>query len=137
MGSPYAAGVIATLQCTVIDCPDPPALAGFYREILGWELDAGDPRWVWLTAPGGGQRFAFQKADAYRPPRWPDPAYPQQFHLDFDVPTRADVERAQRQVEALGATFLHDSGGETRGFRVFADPAGHPFCLCYGQLGDR
>lgn len=47
--------------------------------------------------------------------------------------TVEDVERAQREVIELGATFLHDSGGERSGFRVFSDPAGHPFCICYGQ----
>ncbi|MGP3970197.1 VOC family protein [Streptomyces sp. 6N223] len=126
--------MIASLQCVVIDCPDPAALAGFYREIMGGELDASEPPWVTLTSPGG-QVFAFQKADEYTPPRWPDPAYPQQFHLDFDVPALDNMAEAQARVEALGAVFLHDSGGKEQGFRVFADPAGHPFCLCYGQMG--
>ncbi|MFI0819297.1 VOC family protein [Streptomyces sp. NPDC021098] len=125
--------MIATLQCTVIDCPDPPALAAFYGAILGWRVDDSDPEWATLTS-ADGQRFAFQLAPDHRPPRWPDPAYPQQMHLDFDVPTIEDAERAQREVIALGATFLHDSRGERSGFRVFADPAGHPFCICYGQI---
>ncbi|MGK5531401.1 VOC family protein [Streptomyces sp. URMC 129] len=125
--------MIATLQCTVVDCPDPAGLGRFYREILGWELDESDPEWVTLTSPEGF-RLAFQLAPDHRPPRWPDPEHPQQFHLDFDVPRRADVERAREQVTALGATFLHDSGGAHRGHLVFADPAGHPFCLCYGQM---
>ncbi|MDX3074316.1 VOC family protein [Streptomyces sp. NPDC088354] len=125
--------MIATLQLTVIDCPDARALGAFYQGILGGALDGSDPSWVTLTAPGG-TRFAFQEVLFHRPPQWPDPEHPQQFHLDFEVPTRADVERAQGEVVALGATFLHDSGGEHSGFRVFADPAGHPFCLCYGQL---
>ncbi|GHG71544.1 glyoxalase [Streptomyces griseocarneus] len=123
------------MQCTVIDCPDPLALANFYAAVLGWEVEAdeADPSWVWLNAPGKSQRLAFQGVQGeYHPPRWPEPAHPQQFHLDFDVD---DVERAQREVIALGATFLHDSGGKTSGFRVFSDPAGHPFCLCYGQQG--
>ncbi|MBB5933555.1 VOC family protein [Streptomyces zagrosensis] len=124
--------MIATLQCTVIDCPDPAALAAFYERVLGWRLNAADPTWVTLTSPQG-QQFAFQQVANYQPPRWPDPAHPQQFHLDFEVGTRQDVEQAQREVEALGATFLHDSGGARAGFRVFTDPAGHPFCLCYGQ----
>lgn len=117
----------------MIDCPDPAALGAFYQAILGWELDASHSSWVTLTSPGG-QRLAFQKAEEYTPPRWPDPARPQQFHLDFDVPTLADMPLAQRRVEELGAVLLHDSGGAERGFRVFADPAGHPFCLCYGQM---
>ncbi|MFB7293108.1 VOC family protein [Actinacidiphila glaucinigra] len=124
--------MIATLQCTVIDCPDPTALGTFYQGVLGWALDTADPSWVTLTSPHGA-RIAFQEVPFHRPPRWPDPEHPQQFHLDFDVPTRADVERAHEEVVALGAVFLHDSGGERSGFRVFADPAGHPFCLCYGQ----
>ncbi|GHC55918.1 VOC family protein [Streptomyces cinnamoneus] len=128
--------MIATLQCTVIDCPDPAALAAFYAAVLGWRVvaDDSDPSWVWLADPATRQRIAFQRVEGdYRPPRWPDPAHPQQMHLDFDVDTREDVERAQEEVLALGASFLHDSGGRERGFRVYADPAGHPFCLCYGQ----
>ncbi|MFI1967648.1 glyoxalase [Streptomyces cinnamoneus] len=129
--------MIATMQCTVIDCPDPLALARFYAAVLGWRVgdEDSDPAWVWLTDPATGQRLAFQGVEEYHPPHWPDPARPQQMHLDFDVPERADVERAKGEVVALGATFLHDSGGEKRGFLVFSDPAGHPFCLCYGQTG--
>ncbi|WP_171169397.1 VOC family protein [Streptomyces sp. I05A-00742] len=124
--------MIAKLDCTVIDCPDPAALAGFYGAVLDWKVDASDPDWVWLRGPDGGTPLAFQKAPNHRPPRWPDPDHPQQFHLDLTVGTREDLERAQREVISLGARFLHDSGGTTSGYRVFTDPAGHPFCLCYG-----
>lgn len=124
--------MIAKLMYPVIDCPDPAELAAFYGAITGWAVDDADPAWVWLTAPDG-QRIAFQGVAEYHPPRWPDPAHPQQFHLDFEVDALEDLERAQREVMALGATFLHDSGGRTSGFRVYADPVGHPFCLCYGQ----
>ncbi|MFE6779967.1 VOC family protein [Streptomyces sp. NPDC057702] len=124
--------MIAKLQCTVIDSPDPTALAGFYATVLGWRRDADDPDWVTLTGPGG-QRFAFQRVADYHPPRWPDPAHPPHFHLDFEVETRADVERARRAVESLGAALVHDTGGARAGFLVLTDPAGHPFCLCYGQ----
>ncbi|MCG0285138.1 VOC family protein [Streptomyces sp. PSAA01] len=126
--------MIATLQCTVIDCPDPAALAAFYGRILGWRVDDSDPEWATLTAEDG-RRLAFQLAPGHQPPRWPDPAHPQQIHLDFDVDTIKDAERAQQELIELGATFLHDSGGERSGFRVFNDPAGHPFCICYGQSG--
>ncbi|MCU4744990.1 MULTISPECIES: VOC family protein [Streptomyces] len=126
--------MIATLQCTVIDCPDPMALARFYGSILGWELDDSSPPWVTLTDAATRRKIAFQYAPDHQPPRWPDPSHPQQMHLDFDVPTREDVLRAEEEVLALGARFLHDSGGQTRGFRVYEDPAGHPFCLCYGQF---
>ncbi|MFC5723068.1 VOC family protein [Streptomyces gamaensis] len=124
--------MIAKLLSTVVDCPDPVGLGGFYAAILGGELDVSDPEWVELRTPSG-QHFSFQAVEDYRPPRWPDPGHPQQVHLDFEVDGMEDVERAQAEVLALGATLLHDSGGKRRGFRVFSDPAGHPFCLCYGQ----
>ncbi|MFH9613349.1 VOC family protein [Streptomyces pratensis] len=122
--------MIADLQCVVLDCPDPARLAGFYAALLGGQADRPDKRWAlgedWATvhAPSG-MVFCFQRVAEYRPPRWPDPARPQQFHLDFGVP---DLERAQEQVLALGATVL-DGGADARSWRVFADPAGHPFCL--------
>jgi hypothetical protein len=39
-----------------------------------------------------------------------------------------DLDAAERGVLALGAKPLAEPGG--RSFRVYADPAGHPFCLC-------
>jgi hypothetical protein len=102
--------VIGDLQCVVLDCPDP-----------RWSLGDG---WATLHS-ASGLVLAFQGVDDYRPPRWPDTAHPQQFHLDVDV---QDLDRAQKQVLDLGATLL-DAGADTRGWRIYADPAGHPFCL--------
>ena len=67
--------------------------------------------------------IAFPRALDYQPPQWPNPERPQQVHLDvmFD-----DVEAAEPRVLALGARRL---SGEGDGFRVYSDPAGHPFCL--------
>ena len=61
-------------------------------------------------------------------PRWPDPAYPQQMHLDLLV---EDLDAAEADVLAHGATKLRDSGT----FRVYSDPIGHPFCLYYDTTG--
>jgi hypothetical protein len=72
-----------------------------------------------------GVVLAFQRVADHRPPRWPDPARPQQFHLDLGV---EDLDRAHEHVLKLGATPL-DAGDPERSWRVFADPAGHPFCL--------
>ncbi|MFE3071894.1 VOC family protein [Streptomyces sp. NPDC059247] len=122
--------MIATLQCLVVDCPEPARLAAFYQAVLGGEVDRPDPRWGvgadWSTlhAPGG-LVLCFQGVADHRPPVWPDPERPQQFHLDLDVP---DAGAAHEQVLALGATLL-DEGPADRGWRVYADPAGHPFCL--------
>ncbi|MFE2515263.1 VOC family protein [Streptomyces mirabilis] len=123
--------MIAELQCVVLDCPDPPRLAKFYEALLGGTVNRPDRRWAlgekWATLhTPSGLVLAFQRVRAaeYRSPRWPDPARPQQFHLDFGVP---DLDGAREQVLALGATPLDVSEG--RGWHIYADPAGHPFCL--------
>ncbi|MFK0116286.1 VOC family protein [Streptomyces sp. NPDC090994] len=115
---------VAELGVVVLDCPDPHALAGFYAEVLGGTVeDQGD--WVDLKLPDG-QALAFQAAPGFVPPRWPAADHSQQFHLDLDVP---DLDAAERAVLALGAKPL-DAEDRARSFRVYADPAGHPFCLC-------
>lgn len=119
---------IATYCLVALDCPDPEALAAFYAAVLGGEVKNDDEGWYDLYAPGG-HRIAFQRAPGHAPPEWPrGDRNSQQLHLDFHV---RDMDAAEEQVLALGATplDLDDHGGE-RGFRVYADPAGHPFCLC-------
>ena len=65
------------------------------------------------------------------PPRCPDPQGSQQVHLDIAVD---DITAAERKVLALGASRVADAPGEDH-FRVYLDPAGHPFCLVWG-VGD-
>jgi hypothetical protein len=118
---------LATLECVVLDCPDPAGLAAFYHSLLGGSINQRDPRWTvgdrWATLhTPAGQVLAFQAVDRYVPPRWPDPAHPQQFHLDFHVEA---LEPAHASVLALGGRLLESA----RGWRVYADLAGHPFCL--------
>ncbi|GHJ46254.1 glyoxalase [Catellatospora sp. TT07R-123] len=121
--------MIAELQCVVLDCPEPARLAAFYQAVLGGDVDRPDRRWSldadWSTLHlPSGLVLCFQRVVAYQPPQWPDPTRPQQFHLDFGVP---DLDRAEPDVLALGARLL--DGTSNRGWRVYADPAGHPFCL--------
>ncbi len=122
--------MIAEMQCVVLDCPDPAALAAFYQRLTGGEVNRPDRRWAtdatWATLHlPAGQVLAFQYAEDHRPPRWPDPARPQQLHLDFAV---ADLDAAHAEVVSLGAALL-DGVRAGEGWRVYADPAGHPFCL--------
>ncbi|TNH25456.1 VOC family protein [Micromonospora orduensis] len=120
--------MVGQLRSVVIDCPDPRALASFYAELLGIPLAEGDSddEWVVLGGPPGHQpRLAFQRALNLRPPAWPDPERPQQFHIDVTVD---DIEAAEKAALALGARRLP---GEGEGWRVYADPVGHPFCLCW------
>ncbi|MFE7045145.1 VOC family protein [Streptomyces atratus] len=115
---------VATLGAVVLDCPDPIALAGFYAGLLGGKVEDHEG-WVELTG-GTAVPLAFQAAPGFVPPRWPHPDGSQQFHLDLTVP---DLDAAEREVLALGAAVL-DAEDRERSFRVYADPAGHPFCLC-------
>ncbi|WP_354644961.1 VOC family protein [Kitasatospora camelliae] len=119
--------MIGRLQCVVLDCHYPAGLAHFYAELLGGAVDRPDPRWSldeeWATVHvPGGMVLAFQRVEDYHPPMWPDPAHPQQFHLDVEV---ADLDAAEAKVLALGAELKDRESG----WRVYLDPAGHPFCL--------
>jgi len=114
---------IARYPSTVLDCPDPAALAAFYGSMLDWSVTH---REGWSEARADyGQCLSFQHVEGYRAPQWPGQDAPQQLHLDLVVD---DLDEAERVVVALGATRHEHQPGET--FRVFLDPAGHPFCLC-------
>jgi catechol 2,3-dioxygenase-like lactoylglutathione lyase family enzyme len=116
--------MIGHLEKTVFDCPDPRALAAFYAAVLGWRVNEDSAEWVVIGAAPGMRQLAFQRAPEWIPPEWPDPAASQQLHLDIRVD---DVDAAEKAVLRLGARRL--PAGPESGFRVFADPAGHPFCI--------
>ena len=114
---------IARYPCVVLDCPDAAALATFYGALLDWKVDAS-PGWADVRADNG-QTFSFQQVEGYIRPQWPGQRVPQQMHVDVIVD---DLDEAEAQVLRLGATKHEHQPGTT--FRVFLDPAGHPFCLC-------
>lgn len=110
--------MIGRLHHTIIDCPDPAALAEFYSALLGLPVTYRSADFVVVAASVSTSGLGFQLAPDLRRSTWPDPSVPQQIHLDVMV---EDVAEARERVLALGATRLT---GE-----VLADPAGHPFCL--------
>ena len=120
---------IARMRTVVIDCPDPAGLAEFYRQLLGGELTSVEDDWIVLE-PEPGRRLAFQKASEYAPPTWPTGERPQQVHLDVTID---DIDQAEPAVLAIGARKHDVQPGEADddSFRVYLDPAGHPFCLCW------
>jgi len=117
---------IAQLRSIVLDCPDPKQLADFYSALLGWQVASVEDDWVVVTGGRPG-RLCFQLVPGYRPPEWPTTERPQQFHLDLTV---ENLDEAEKEALALGASKHPYQPGENEGFRVFLDPAGHPFCLC-------
>jgi predicted enzyme related to lactoylglutathione lyase len=114
---------IAQFPSIVLDCPDPAALATFYGTMLDWKVEIRDG-WAEIRADYG-DCICFQHVEGFTPPVWPGQEVPQQMHLDVNV---EDLDVAESAVLELGATKHDHQPGTT--FRVFLDPAGHPFCLC-------
>jgi hypothetical protein len=110
---------IGRLHHVILDCPEPLRLAIFYSRLLGCPITYSDDDFVVVSASDQTSGLAFQRSPDQVPATWPDPAIPQQIHLDVMV---EDVQASYPAVLALGATKL-------AGDDVFADPAGHPFCL--------
>jgi catechol 2,3-dioxygenase-like lactoylglutathione lyase family enzyme len=130
------------IRQTVLDTTDPRRLAEFYRQLFGLRYVPGDeppepgqpdPRgqdWLILTSPAGGPALAFQKVGELPEATWPDGRVPQQAHLDATVPTVSDLDLWHERALALGARLLRDRSADPHEpLRVYADPAGHPFCL--------
>jgi len=129
------------IRQTVLDSTDPRRLAEFYRQLFGLRYRPGDeppspgqpdPRgqdWLVLNGPAG-TALAFQKVGELPGATWPDGPVPQQLHLDTTVSTAADLDVQHERAVALGARLLEDrSDDPEEPLRVYADPAGHPFCI--------
>ena len=116
-----------SLRSVVIDCPDPPALASFYAQLLDGLLDTTDPQWCEVRFHDTTLKLAFQEVESYQPPDWPDGS-PQQSHLDLTV---SNLSAASLRAVSLGASVLSRRIEEPGCvFVIHADPSGHPFCLC-------
>ncbi len=133
------------LTQVVLDCTDARVLAEFYRQLLGLryrpgdeppapgELDPAGQDWLCLRDAAGNPRMAFQQVAVLPEATWPEGPIPQQLHLDLTVPTAAELDVQHERALALGARLLHDrSDDPEEPLRVYADPAGHPFCIFVG-----
>jgi catechol 2,3-dioxygenase-like lactoylglutathione lyase family enzyme len=125
---------------TAVDTTNARQLAEFYRELLGLQYRPGDEPpadgtsddadWLVLVDSQGGRKLAFQQVDTLPRTTWPAPDIPMQLHLDFAVPNVSELRRQCERAQALGAELLldrTDDPGEP--LYVFADLAGHPFCI--------
>ena len=131
------------LQDTVLDTLDVRGLAEFYRQLLGLRYLPGDEPpaegrpdeadWLVLTNPQGRRLLAFQQVERLERTTWPRPDVPMQMHLDFTVPNREALEDQHVRALGLGAELLLDRTGDPgEPLCVYADPAGHPFCIFVG-----
>lgn len=119
---------IARLRSIVLECADPEPLARFWSEVIDRAITDRDDDWWSLERHGAEARMCFQVVADHVPPPWPGEHGEQQVHLDLEVD---DLERARATVLGLGARQLSDviEEGDSGTWQVFADPAGHPFCL--------
>ncbi|WP_433325878.1 VOC family protein [Spirillospora sp. CA-294931] len=126
----------------VLDATDARQLAEFYRRLLGLRYRPGhepppagrpDPAggdWLVLCDAAGRPQLAFQQVDTLPEATWPDGPVPQQLHLDLTVESTAALDVQHDRALDLGARLLHDrSDDPEEPLRVYADPAGHPFCI--------
>ena len=115
-----------TMAATVLDAPDPRALARFYHQLLGWPVVDDDPAWVTLRPPGGGPGLSFQLEELYERPAWPAEREHQQMMLHLDIEVE-DLDAAVAHALAAGGSLAEFQPQEQ--VRVVLDPVGHPFCF--------
>jgi predicted enzyme related to lactoylglutathione lyase len=116
------------LTAPVLGTPDPPGLARFYQRLLGWPMRDDEPEWATLRPEDGSTGLSFQLEADHVPPVWPQEGDVQQMqiHLDFEVD---DLAAASSLAEDAGARLLGTYTQPHEEVRIYADPAGHPFCL--------
>lgn len=130
------------LRSVVLDTTDARELAEFYRQLLGYDYRPGDERpsvgepdpagrdWLVLADPSGRARLAFQQVDQLTKSTWPRDEVNQQLHLDLSVATAEELRAQHDRALSLGARLLRDSFDDpVEPLYVYADPAGHPFCI--------
>lgn len=125
---------------TVLDTTHPRELAEFYRQLLGLQYRPGDEPpaagapdeadWLVLVDADLVRKLAFQQVDRLDRTTWPSHEIPMQMHVDFTVPSLAELNRQRERAEALGARLLLDRTDDAdEPLFVFADLSGHPFCI--------
>jgi hypothetical protein len=133
------------LAQVVLDTTDARRLAEFYRQFFGYRYRPGDEPppagaddergrdWLVLLTGEGDRALAFQQVARLKTTTWPDDDIPQQMHLDIVVADRAELDRQHERALRLGATVRDDrSDDPDEPLRVYADPAGHLFCVLVG-----
>jgi catechol-2,3-dioxygenase len=135
------------LAQVVLDTTDARRLAEFYREFLGYRYRPGDEpppdgtddargrSWLVLRTQDGYRAMAFQQVERLKETTWPDDDVPQQMHLDIAVPDQAELSRQHERALRLGAALREDHFADPEEpLRIYADPAGHIFCVFVGTL---
>ncbi|MHA7172325.1 VOC family protein [Arthrobacter monumenti] len=118
--------MVGTFHALVIDCEDIETTAKFHESLVGMQRVDTEDDWITIGDAPDRPAVAFQKVEKLTPPDWPGSEHPQQMHVDVKV---EDLDDGEKKVLELGA---RKQGYEQESFRVYLDPAGHPFCLVTG-----
>ncbi|HET7303693.1 MAG TPA: VOC family protein [Segeticoccus sp.] len=116
---------VASLASISIDCPDPEALAPFYRRLLGLEEAFATPDRNVIGLSGAGPMVTLMRVEQYTAPSWPQGPQHQQMHLDLAA---EDLDADVAAAIELGAVEAAHQPSPSQ-WRVMLDPVGHPFCL--------
>ena len=116
----------------VIDAADPPRLAAFWSEVLGYvELGREDDGSIEIGPPGVG--FGGPQPTLILSPS-SDPR-PRKLRLHLDVnATDRDQDAELRRLLAIGARPADVGQTGTESWHVLADPEGNEFCLLRARL---
>ncbi len=142
--------VVPLLYSVALDTTDARGLAEFYRQLLGYGYRPGDEPppegepdvkgedWLVLVDGEGRRRLAFQRVDHLPASTWPEDGVAQQLHLDFAVSSAEELVAVRDHALGLGAQLRDDRFEHpVEPLYVFADPAGHPFCVFVVDPADR
>ena len=110
---------LSGIAALAIDCENPPALAEFWRQILGGEVVVDEDGDAELRSPERkGIRLDFLKVPERK-------TLKNRLHLDLRA---RDYDAAVAEAVRLGATYADDiyDGDE---WQVLRDPEGNEFCI--------
>jgi predicted enzyme related to lactoylglutathione lyase len=120
------------IQCVVVDCHDPAAVAAFWEAALGWRRTHDTPDEIALEPPAGSP------ADGVAPDllfvRVPDPN-PGKNRLHLDLRPR-DQDAEVARLMGLGARPASVGQAPDVSWVVMADPEGNEFCVLRALTGD-
>lgn len=111
----------------VLDCADPERLAGFWSEVLGYEVLDRQEELVEIGLRNGGQpTIVFLRSSEPRRGKLP-------LHIDINATDRDQAEELERLL-ALGArpADIGQTGQES--WHVLQDPEGNEFCLLHTRV---
>ncbi|MFN2561484.1 MAG: VOC family protein [Jatrophihabitans sp.] len=113
-------------RSVVLDAPDVPELAAFYKRLLGWPATSEESDWARFEPAPGQTGLAIQLEPQFVRPSWPSDTTHQQMQLHLDLQVD-DLAAASEHATRAGATLADFQPQDD--VRVLLDPVGHPFCL--------